>query len=60
MEFESIEEKIKYLENLVEEKKIQLAKERKESNLILPNLRHSVNSDNDQSEEEVSSNSENL
>lgn len=60
MEFESIEEKIKYLENLVDEKKIQLAKERKDSNLILPNLRHSVNSDNDQSEEEESSNSENL
>ena len=59
-DFEDTEEKIKFLENLVAEKRSQLIKERREFSLVLPNLKNNANSEDELSEEQQSDSSDNL
>lgn len=59
MDFEDSESKIKYLENLIEDKRNQLTKERKENSLVLPNL-NNVNISEDEVSDEPSDSSDNL
>lgn len=59
-DFEDTDEKIKFLENLVAEKRNQLMKERRESSIVLPNIKNNANSDEELSEEQQSDSSDNL
>jgi len=60
LDFDDTEHKIKYLESLVEEKKNQLMKERKESDFILPDLKNNGQIEVEVSEEQQSDSSDNL
>ncbi len=59
MDFDDTDQKIKYLDELVEEKRNQLIKERRESLLVLPNIKNNAISDEEVSEEQSDS-SDNL